>query len=318
MKTLSTRDLELRWKIIAVAILPTIILVAAFLAVFAFQRSRVAGNVESGMGRLTEENLARAARDLRTLCEATHREMWNQVPRSLRVARDQVQRLGDVTFAKETIPWSARNQLDGIDHRGGAAQGPGGRPLGGAQRRPEHRHRPGGPGPRAGRLGGHPLPAHERPGRHAPHRHHRAGPERRPRHRHLHPGRRSRRPPQPGGLHGAARRDLPRPGPGHRQLVHRRLRADLRRGAAGGRHALHRPAPGLAGGHPRRRGRLAHRRVAGPSSSWAAPPTSAASTSSRRPATPTARTPGRPATPAATSTCSGSWPPPPPRRRARR
>jgi len=113
VKTLSTRDLELRWKIIAVAILPTIILVAAFLAVFAFQRSQVAGNVESGMGRLTEENLARAARDLRTLCEATHREMWNQVPRSLRVARDQVQRLGDVSFARETIPWSARNQLDG-------------------------------------------------------------------------------------------------------------------------------------------------------------------------------------------------------------
>jgi len=113
VKRFSTRDLELRWKIIAVAVLPTVILVAAFLAVFAFQRARVAGNVESGMGRLTEENLARAARDLRTLCEATHREMWNQVPRSLRVARDQVQRLGEVSFSRETIPWSARNQLDG-------------------------------------------------------------------------------------------------------------------------------------------------------------------------------------------------------------
>ena len=54
-------------KIVAVAILPTILLVAAFLAVLA----------------------------------------------NLRVARDQVQRLGDVSFAKEAIPWAARNQLDG-------------------------------------------------------------------------------------------------------------------------------------------------------------------------------------------------------------
>jgi methyl-accepting chemotaxis protein len=113
LKTIRTRDLGLRRKILALAILPTALLVAAFLVVFAVQRSRVAGKVESGVGRLTEETLARAARDLRTLCEATHRELWNQVPRSLRVARDQMERLGGISFSKETVTWSARNQLDG-------------------------------------------------------------------------------------------------------------------------------------------------------------------------------------------------------------
>ena len=113
MPLLSTRDWDLRRKILAVATLPTAVLVVAFLAVFFHQRERVSGKVESGITQLTEESLARAARDLRTLCEATHRELFDQVPRSLRVARDQVERLGSVSFSSERVAWSARNQLDG-------------------------------------------------------------------------------------------------------------------------------------------------------------------------------------------------------------
>jgi PAS domain-containing protein len=112
-KTFSIRDLDLRRKILAVALLPTVLLVAAFLVVFAVQRARVAGKVESGIGQLTEERLAGAAVALRTLSDASHRELWAQVPRSLRVARDQMDRLGPVTFSPETVAWSARNQLDG-------------------------------------------------------------------------------------------------------------------------------------------------------------------------------------------------------------
>ena len=108
-----TRDLDLRRKIVAVAVVPTALLIAVFLIVFSVQRSRVAGKVESGMGRLAEENLARAARDLRTLCDATHRDLSLQVPRSLLVAHDQLERAGGVTFAADTISWRARNQLDG-------------------------------------------------------------------------------------------------------------------------------------------------------------------------------------------------------------
>jgi methyl-accepting chemotaxis protein len=116
-KTFTFRDLDLRWKILAIALLPTALLVAAFLVTFAVQRARVAGKVESGIGQLTEDRLAGAAVALRTLSEATHRELWNQVPRSLRVARDQMDRLGPVTFSRETVDWSARNQLDGSVER---------------------------------------------------------------------------------------------------------------------------------------------------------------------------------------------------------
>jgi PAS domain-containing protein len=107
-----TRDLDLRRKILVVALLPTALLVFSFLVVFAVQRNRVAGKVEAGMGRLAEETLTRAARDLRTLCDATHRELWQQVPRSLRVARDQMERLGPLSFSSETVAWHAVNQLD--------------------------------------------------------------------------------------------------------------------------------------------------------------------------------------------------------------
>jgi methyl-accepting chemotaxis protein len=107
-----TRGLDLRRKILIVALVPPALLVAAFLAVFAFHRSRVAGDVEAGMGRLAEEALTRATRDLRTLCDATHRELWGQVPRSLRVARDQLERLGELSFSRETVRWQAVNQLD--------------------------------------------------------------------------------------------------------------------------------------------------------------------------------------------------------------
>jgi methyl-accepting chemotaxis protein len=108
-----TQDLDLRRKILVVALLPTALLVVAFLAVFAVQRARVARQVESGMGRLAEDALTRAARDLRTLCDATHRELSAQVPRSLAVARDQLERLGPLSFSRETVAWEARNQLDG-------------------------------------------------------------------------------------------------------------------------------------------------------------------------------------------------------------
>jgi signal transduction histidine kinase len=112
-KKSSIRDLDLRQKILAVALLPTVLLVVAFLVVFAVQRARVAGKVESGIGQLTEETLAAAAGALRTLSEASHRELSSQVPRSLRVARDQMDRLGPVTFSPDKVAWSARNQLDG-------------------------------------------------------------------------------------------------------------------------------------------------------------------------------------------------------------
>jgi PAS domain-containing protein len=107
------KDLGLRRKIVAVAIAPTALLAVAFLVVFAVQRSRLAGRVESGMGRVAEESLARAARDLGTLCEATHRELLLHVPRSLRVAQDQLERLGGARLSRETVTWRALNQLDG-------------------------------------------------------------------------------------------------------------------------------------------------------------------------------------------------------------
>jgi HAMP domain-containing protein len=106
------RTRGLRRKILAVALVPTALLVAAFLVVFGLQRSRIAGDVEAGMGRLAEEGLTRAARDLRTLCDSAHRELWLQVPRSLRVARDQMERIGPLSFSRETVRWSALNQLD--------------------------------------------------------------------------------------------------------------------------------------------------------------------------------------------------------------
>jgi methyl-accepting chemotaxis protein len=107
------KELGLRRKIVVVAIVPTALLAAAFLAVFAVQRSRLAGRVETGMGRLAEESLARAARDLGTLCEATHRELSRQVPRSLRVAQDQLERIGPASLSREEVTWRAVNQLDG-------------------------------------------------------------------------------------------------------------------------------------------------------------------------------------------------------------
>jgi PAS domain-containing protein len=107
-----TRDLDLRRKILVVALLPTALLVAAFLAVFASQRGRVTHMVEEGLGGFARETLARAARDARTLCEAAHQELVKQVPRSLAVMRDQMERLGPVGFSRETATWRAVNQLD--------------------------------------------------------------------------------------------------------------------------------------------------------------------------------------------------------------
>jgi signal transduction histidine kinase len=113
LRSFSARDLDLRTKILVVALLPTALLVAAVLAVFATQRGRMIGLVEAGMGAQAQAALSRAARDARTLCEATHQELHAQVPRSLAVMRDQLERLGSLSFsATETVPWRAVNQLD--------------------------------------------------------------------------------------------------------------------------------------------------------------------------------------------------------------
>lgn len=108
--------LDLRRKILVVALLPTALLVVAFLVAFAVQRSRIAGDVEAKMGQQAREALERAAHDLRTLCESAHTQLSQQVPRSLRVMRDQLDRLGPVTFARETVRWTAVNQLDRSVH----------------------------------------------------------------------------------------------------------------------------------------------------------------------------------------------------------
>jgi HAMP domain-containing protein len=105
-------DLDLRRKIVVAAVLPAVALAAVFLGIVSIQRARLAGKVEQAVGQLAEENLARAARDLRTLCAATHQELSRQVPRSLAVARDELARAGALSFARETVGWRAVNQLD--------------------------------------------------------------------------------------------------------------------------------------------------------------------------------------------------------------
>jgi len=109
---LRLRDLDLRRKIVVVAVLPAVALAAVFLAIVAFQRWRLSGQVQEAVGQLAEENLARAARDVRTLCEATHQELSRQVPRSLWVARDELARAGALSFGRERVKWRAVNQLD--------------------------------------------------------------------------------------------------------------------------------------------------------------------------------------------------------------
>jgi len=109
----SAKDLPLRQKILVVALVPTALLVAAVLAVFVRERGRMESMLEEGMGALARDGLSRAARDVRTLCDATHQELWAQVPRSLRVMRDQVDRLGGFAFSpSEKVTWRATNQLD--------------------------------------------------------------------------------------------------------------------------------------------------------------------------------------------------------------
>jgi PAS domain S-box-containing protein len=107
------RDLDLRHKIMVVGALPTVLLLAAILVVLAVQKSRAEREIERGVGSLAEENLARASRDLRTLCEATHDEISRQVPRSLRIAHEEMDRTGPLSFSREQVTWRARNQLDG-------------------------------------------------------------------------------------------------------------------------------------------------------------------------------------------------------------
>jgi HAMP domain-containing protein len=108
--------LDLRRKILAVALLPTGLLLVAFLVVFAVQRSRIAGDVEAQMGQQAREALERAAHDLRTLCESAHTQLSQHVPRALRVMRDQLDRLGPVSLSRETVRWTAVNQLDRSVH----------------------------------------------------------------------------------------------------------------------------------------------------------------------------------------------------------
>jgi HAMP domain-containing protein len=109
---LRLRDLDLRRKIVLAAVIPAVTVTCVSLGVLAWQRARLASKVEGTVGQLARENLARAARDLRTLCEATHQELSRQVPRSLTVAHEELARAGALSFGREEVRWNARNQLD--------------------------------------------------------------------------------------------------------------------------------------------------------------------------------------------------------------
>ena len=259
------------------------------------------------MGRLAEEGLTRAARDLRTLCDATHRSSGCRCPAACASRATSWSGSARSPSPRRRCAGRAVNQLDRSVTEvvlpklllGGAWTGQNADPA-----RPSAARRS---RARARRRRGDAVPAHERARRHAPRRD--DGPRRqgRPRHRHLHPGGRSRR---RGRTRSSRRCSAARPTAAARACSTAGTSSGYEpiRDATGRdrRDAVHRAAAGLARGDPRRRRRLAHRRDRRDLRARRERATSAAATSSRPPATPTARTRGTRRTRAASRTCRSS------------
>jgi len=107
------KKLSLRQKLVYLGVVPALVLVAAVVALLAWQRSRVAYRVDASVQELVSERLVGAADAVRVLCETTHAETTRRVEAAMTVAKDVLARQGGVRATSTSqVRWTARNQLD--------------------------------------------------------------------------------------------------------------------------------------------------------------------------------------------------------------
>ncbi|MGQ9699372.1 MAG: Cache 3/Cache 2 fusion domain-containing protein, partial [Armatimonadota bacterium] len=108
------RSMRLRGKVLAIVLssvtLPTLI----FVAVTMVNKYRIKQDVGAELTQQAEAALASIAKDMYALCQSQQELLQHTITANLKVARDQLQRLGGASLGSEQVSWTAVNQFSGV------------------------------------------------------------------------------------------------------------------------------------------------------------------------------------------------------------
>jgi methyl-accepting chemotaxis protein len=104
------RNAKLRTKLLAIGILVTAIPLAVISAVIYTQNGRMTAVAEKGNTDLAYADLDHIAQNIYGMCKAQQEMLQANVTASLNVARNELDRIGEVQFTPETVAWDAVNQ----------------------------------------------------------------------------------------------------------------------------------------------------------------------------------------------------------------
>lgn len=101
----------IRGKILLLVVGTAVLILASTLVNTQLQRRATEATVIDEIDILVQDNLAQIARDVHSLTSVANDLVQDQVDAGLRVAREQLDRAGAITFSEETVRWQAINQF---------------------------------------------------------------------------------------------------------------------------------------------------------------------------------------------------------------
>lgn len=102
--------LNIRGKILALSVGGILLTATVLISIVLIQESKVSQVVYEETDRIVEDQLAVVAKDVYQLCVTQDALMYKLLDNNLRVAREQLNRLGTITIDNETVTWDIVNQ----------------------------------------------------------------------------------------------------------------------------------------------------------------------------------------------------------------
>ncbi len=104
------KNLRLQTKLLAMGIVMTLVPLVVIASVILVQNQKMVGVAERESTDLAYADLDHIAENIYGMCKAQQEMLQGNVNASLNVARDVLQRVGDVHLAEEAVTWQAVNQ----------------------------------------------------------------------------------------------------------------------------------------------------------------------------------------------------------------
>jgi hypothetical protein len=102
---------SLRNKVVGLAVLAALVPLAGTVTLTLIEKRPLQERVLGHMETFAQAEVEKTARQVFLMCKAVHEGAARHLLQTLNVAKEEIGRLGGVSFGKETVVWKARNQF---------------------------------------------------------------------------------------------------------------------------------------------------------------------------------------------------------------